>query len=69
MRAAIRAARIENLIDRLDDRGAELMHAAVEYRCGRRYDECLDGIRIIAGRCQKLAAYINGLSMAKRRSA
>jgi hypothetical protein len=47
MQAAIKAMRIEAIIERLDDRGADLMCKAIKHCGGPRYEDYVTGIRIM----------------------
>ncbi len=69
MQAVQKVARIEAIINRLDDRGAELMGEAIANCRSPRFDDYVARIAVITKRCQRMARYINGLSGPRRRSA
>lgn len=58
-----RMQRIESLIDRLSDRGTELMGRAIATGgVGLEYQKCVMGIMVASNRCLRLAAYVNELA-------
>jgi hypothetical protein len=62
-----REKRIENIIDRLDRRGKELMDRAIDPRRVADYRDCLVGFKIVRDRIIKLALYIDSLSSGSQR--
>lgn len=61
-----RVERIKAVIDRMDDRGIELMQRAFREPTKHAIDRCLKSIKILSDRAMRLQAIVD--SMPRRRS-
>lgn len=56
-----RVKRITSIIDRLDDRGVELMQRAFNEQSRRSIDHCLRSLKILSSRAIRLQAIVDSM--------